>query len=602
MLVLSSFAARVVAPTKFELEAMYTAAANEVNAGHYREALKKIDAIDARQPDLAAAHNLRGVAWMRLREYDRAETALRKARDLDPTFWEARFNLAEVPFLAENWTESRRRFTELYEGNDEQLRGITSDLIEFKILLTYILEDREKLGVKLLEKFQAADSSPAFSFAKAALAFRHKNRSEAESWMAKAEEKFSADLNGLFRESFYEVGWLKKPEGATPVALEVESTADRAARAQEDVGKAERAYREGDLEGAWQLLDQVDAVAPKQAVTSNLRGQILLEQGKVDEAEAAFREALTADPEFAQARYNRARIPFARKDYDTARKELEALLGATAGGRKERERQQLIRYQIYLTLLLQGRDGAAQKALDDFRMMDGSPALYYGQAAWAFQHGNPKLAANWMANAKNLFSSELNSTFAAPLGELGWVESAPAPPLLAVKNVTPKREPAPSPTPTPSPASPTPEATVTPPPVAQTPETKPAQSAEQTPEAEASPTEVPRAESKRSEANPTPSKKRSARKKPTRDDDRDSRRPKRVATGRDASPTPAPVAPPPPAQEAPRRQNLGDKVARFFLYPFKRKNEPNPTPRPDSAGASSSQPSASPTAGRHPKN
>ncbi len=69
---------------------------------------KKLDAIDERQPDLAAAQNLRGVALMRLAEYRSAETALRKARALDPDFWEARFNLAEVPFLAGNWTVARQ--------------------------------------------------------------------------------------------------------------------------------------------------------------------------------------------------------------------------------------------------------------------------------------------------------------------------------------------------------------------------------------------------------------------------------------------------------------------------------------------------------------
>ena len=85
-LVLTSFAASNVAPTKSELEAMYTAAAEDVTSGHYRDALKKIDAIDERQPDLAAAQNLRGVALMRLQEYRNAESSLRKARALDPGF------------------------------------------------------------------------------------------------------------------------------------------------------------------------------------------------------------------------------------------------------------------------------------------------------------------------------------------------------------------------------------------------------------------------------------------------------------------------------------------------------------------------------------
>jgi tetratricopeptide (TPR) repeat protein len=134
---------------------MYAAAAQELNAGHYREALRKLDAIDARQPDMAAAQNLRGVAWMRLGEYRKAETALRKAREIDPDFWEARFNLAEVPFLTQDWTEARRRFKALAAEPNDHLQGPTSDLIQFKILLTFLLEDKEKMGASILARLRS---------------------------------------------------------------------------------------------------------------------------------------------------------------------------------------------------------------------------------------------------------------------------------------------------------------------------------------------------------------------------------------------------------------------------------------------------------------
>ena len=279
-LVLSSFAANVVAPTTSELEDMYAAAAQELNAEHYREALQKLDAIDARQPDMAAAQHLRGVAWMRLGEYRKAETALRKAREIDPDFWEARFNLAEMPFLSQDWTEARRRFTALAAEPNDHLQGATSDLIQFKILLTLLLEGKEQKAAPILAKIKASPEDPAFYYVQAALALRHKDRQEGKRWMATATKKFSPQVNKLYAESFYEVGWLPKPEGATPVALEITSPAERLARAQADLARAERAYRRRDLEGAWQLLDQVDATSPNQAVTYNLRGEILLDQGR----------------------------------------------------------------------------------------------------------------------------------------------------------------------------------------------------------------------------------------------------------------------------------------------------------------------------------
>ena len=585
-LVLSSFAANVVAPTTSELEEMYSAAAQELNAGHYREALQKLDAIDARQPDMAAAQNLRGVAWMRLAEYRKAETALRKAREIDPDFWEARFNLAEVPFLTQDWTEARRRFTALAAEPNDHLDGATTDLIRFKILLTFLLEGKEKMGAPILAKIKASPEGPAFYYAQAALALQRKDRQEAKSWMAKAAKEFSPQLNKLFAESFYEVGWLPKPEGATPVALEVTSPAERLARAQEDLARAERAYRRRDLEGAWQLLDQVDATAPDQAVTYNLRGEILLDQGKTDEAETALRNALAADPQLLAARYNLARVPFAKQDYVTARKELEALLGAISGG-KEKQRERLIRYQIFLTLLLEGHEGVAQKAMDEFKMMDDSPALYYAQAAWAFQHGNPRQGNNWVANASNLYSAELNRAFAAPFSNLGWVSNATAPTGSAmpapelVQNASAKAEATPESAATP--AKPV-EKVASLPAVAEFKPITPARSPKPTPEVSATPEKVAAVEKSRKQssiASTKTAKKRSTPKKSTDDDNVPVSRSGRTASSEPAtvSANSRPVPVPTPAEVSqPRRQNLGDKVVRALLYPFRHRGEKSSVP------------------------
>jgi len=99
VLVFGSFAADNVAPSKAELEAMYDKAFRAFDAGNFPEALKELDAIDARQPDVAESQNLRGVILMREGIYDKAEAALHEALRIDPKFWNARFNQAEIPFL-----------------------------------------------------------------------------------------------------------------------------------------------------------------------------------------------------------------------------------------------------------------------------------------------------------------------------------------------------------------------------------------------------------------------------------------------------------------------------------------------------------------------
>src|SRR6201981_2404478 len=100
---LVSVAAENVAPTKSELEEMYNKAFRAFDANNFPEALKELDAIDARQPDLAASKNLRGVVLMRQGKYDEAETALQEASRIDPKFWNACFHLEGVRFFKKDW-------------------------------------------------------------------------------------------------------------------------------------------------------------------------------------------------------------------------------------------------------------------------------------------------------------------------------------------------------------------------------------------------------------------------------------------------------------------------------------------------------------------
>src|SRR3989442_10625166 len=88
-----SFGAENVAPTKAELEEMYNAAFRAFDSNKFPEALKQLDAIDARQPDLAASKNLRGVILMRQGNYDQAETTLFEAARIISKILIASFNL-----------------------------------------------------------------------------------------------------------------------------------------------------------------------------------------------------------------------------------------------------------------------------------------------------------------------------------------------------------------------------------------------------------------------------------------------------------------------------------------------------------------------------
>src|SRR5438445_12270300 len=299
VLVLSSFAATNVAPSKSELEAMYSKAFRDFEANNFPEALKELDEIDVRQPDLAESQNLRGVILMRQGIYDKAEAALHEAARIDPKFWNARFNLAEVPFLKKDWAEARGRLQQLLSGNESDMEADAAQLIQYKILLTYLLEGKENMVDAILAKFELSPDTPAVHYANAAIALQQNKTKEAKDWMAQAEKNFSPQLNKLFAESLFEVGWLQKQAGQTRAALELTTAAERAAKskafARSRVEQARQAYQQRDFVAARKFIDDADAADPNQAATLNLRGEILLEQKQFDQAEAEFKKAMKAD-------------------------------------------------------------------------------------------------------------------------------------------------------------------------------------------------------------------------------------------------------------------------------------------------------------------
>ncbi len=441
-----------VAPDKSQLESMYDKAFKAFDSGQYEESLKELDVIDKVQPDLAESLNLRGVVYMRQGKYPKAETAFRKALSIEPKFWNASFNLAEIPFLQKNWGEARNRFEGLIAGDSGGLQPETAQLIQYKILLTFVLQGKQNTVDWMVNKFEQAKDSPALYYANAAIAFQQGKKKEASEWLSAAEKQFPRDLNKLYAESFYEIGWMEKPAGESRPAIEISSNEERSERlkaeAQANVEKAERAFQQRDFDGALKLLDLADAATPNNAPSATLRGEILMEQGKLDDASKTFTKALKADPKFGEARYNLALIPFKQGDYQTARDRFEALFAETPGDEKN-QAAQLLRYKIYLTLLMQGKDEQAQQLMDQFKFTGDTPALYYAHAAWEYKHGNQDQGNDWVRSARKIYSPALNVVFADSFYDLGWLKKSEAtevPPAaaLAQANATPPNEGAPS--------------------------------------------------------------------------------------------------------------------------------------------------------------
>jgi Flp pilus assembly protein TadD len=422
---LTSFAADNVAPTKAELEEMYNTAYRAFDAGKFPEALKQLDAIDARQPDLAASKNLRGVILMRQGNYDQAEAALTEAARIDPKFWNARFNMAEIPFLKKDWAEARKRFEQLLSTGQSDLAKEASQLIQYKILLTYLMEGKSNMVDSILAKLELSPDTPAVDYVKAAVALQQKNEAEAKDWISAAEKNYSPQLNKLFVESLYEVGWMEKPSGQRRASLPLMTAAERTEKtkaiARSKFEQSQQAFRQRDFATALKVVDEADKADPNQPGTLNLRGEILMQQGQFDDAEAAFKKAAKLDPKLRDAQYNLAQIPFKKKEYAKARDRFETLYKRIPGGDKN-QAAELIKFKIYMTLLMEGKESRAHSMMEEFQFTGDTPALYYAQAAWEYKHNNAQKAEDWTNSANKIYSPALNGVFADAFYDVGWLQ------------------------------------------------------------------------------------------------------------------------------------------------------------------------------------
>jgi len=421
----SSFAADNVAPTQAELEEMYNTAYRAFDAGKFPEALKQLDAIDARQPDLAASKNLRGVVLMRQGNYDQAETALTEAARIDPKFWNARFNVAEIPFLKKDWAEARKRFEQLFSTGQSDLAKEASQLIQYKILLTYLMEGKSNMVDSILAKLELSPDTPAVDYVKAAVALQQKNEAEAKDWISAAEKNYSPQLNKLFVESLYEVGWMEKPSGQRRASLPLKTAAERSqetkALARSKFEQSQQAFRQRDFATALNLVDEADKADPNQPATLNLRGEILMQQGQFDDAEAVFKKTAKLDPKLRDAQYNLAQIPFKKKEYAKARDRFETLYKRIPGGDKN-QAAELIKFKIYMTLLMEGKESRSHSMMEEFQFTGDTPALYYAQAAWEYKHNNTQKAEDWTNSSNKIYSPALNGVFADAFYDVGWLQ------------------------------------------------------------------------------------------------------------------------------------------------------------------------------------
>lgn len=153
------------------------------------EALEKIDAAERIYPESAALHNLKGIALIEFRAFDKATAAFNRSLQITPDQPGVLFNLAEVAFVTHDWKTAAERFQALIPRLAPSDAGLLR-LIEYKILLAKLKLGQAEEARKLATKYDYLDDSPFYYYAQASLAYHDGKPEEAQQWLSRATRIF----------------------------------------------------------------------------------------------------------------------------------------------------------------------------------------------------------------------------------------------------------------------------------------------------------------------------------------------------------------------------------------------------------------------------
>ena len=179
------------------------------NARDFTTTLKAIDTAESLYPPNALTLNTRGAALIEQKKFDEGAAYCRKALELDPKFYPARFNLCEVPLVQRRYAEARAMFARLREENPKD------ELVQFRILLTWLLDKNDAEARRALDAIPFPGNTPAYYYGNAAWEFAHANSVEANKWVMRGNWVFKPDVTSNFSQPFLEIGWLKTAPGTS---------------------------------------------------------------------------------------------------------------------------------------------------------------------------------------------------------------------------------------------------------------------------------------------------------------------------------------------------------------------------------------------------
>jgi tetratricopeptide (TPR) repeat protein len=194
------------------------------------------------------------------------------------------------------------------------------------------------------------------------------------------------------------------PEGAPALSRnEAFRKIQAEASGREIVAKASDELDAKRYDAALTLLDSVPgALRDADPALLNARGAALVHLNRIDEAATAFQQSLQIDPTFFPARFNVGEVLFQQEKYAEAASHFRGMINDSGNN-------PLLKFKLYLCLLLAGNETSADFALRNIRFPLDGPAWYFAQAASQASQGEKSKARDLAVTGRKLHPDEAAS-------------------------------------------------------------------------------------------------------------------------------------------------------------------------------------------------
>ena len=196
---------------KEDLRKLLREAASLLNGIRVQESLEKIIEAESIVSNFAPLYNLKGAAYTKIRDFDKAQAAFEKAVLLDPKAIMTKFNLVDMHFVKKNYSLADKEFSKFLSLNKD-LPASTKALVKYKILICNLKQGNDSNAKEIIKNFDYLDDHPAFYYSNAAIHFNKREPIKANSWLKAASKIYKPSINDVYSDSLIESGWLENIE------------------------------------------------------------------------------------------------------------------------------------------------------------------------------------------------------------------------------------------------------------------------------------------------------------------------------------------------------------------------------------------------------